>query len=81
RLTLRCHHGDRTGRGVQLVVGLPASAGDLLTQTPSNGGLGLSRLLKTGVILVIAAAVVAYLTVQERKHPTTAFDPSVSTTS
>jgi uncharacterized membrane-anchored protein len=53
---------------------LGASAGDLLTQTPSNGGLGLSRLATTGVILAVAAILVAYLTVQERKHPTMAID-------
>ncbi len=56
---------------------LGASAGDLLTQAPSDGGLGLSRLVTTGVILVIAAALVAYLTAQERKHPTMAIDAAV----
>jgi uncharacterized membrane-anchored protein len=53
---------------------LGASAGDLLTQTASNGGLGLSRLWTTGVILVVAAILVAYLTAQERKHPASAID-------
>jgi uncharacterized membrane-anchored protein len=56
---------------------LGASAGDLLTQLPSNGGLGLSRLATTGVILGIAAVLVAYLTVQERTHPTMAIDAAV----
>ena len=59
---------------------LGASAGDLLTQAPSNGGLGLSRLATTGVILGIAAVLVAYLTAQERKHPTMAIDPAVVVT-
>ncbi len=53
---------------------LGASAGDLLTQAPSNGGLGFSRLPTTGVILVIAGVLVAYLTAQERKHPAVAID-------
>ena len=48
---------------------LGASAGDLLTQPASEGGLGISRLPTTVVILVIAAALVAYLTARERKHP------------
>ena len=56
---------------------LGASAGDLLTQTPKAGGLGLSRLATTGVILVIAAVLVAYLTVLERKHLATAIDAAV----
>ena len=49
---------------------LGASAGDLLTQAPKDGGFGLGRLPTTGVILLIAAALVVYLTVEERKHPT-----------
>jgi uncharacterized membrane-anchored protein len=48
---------------------LGASAGDLLTQPSGEGGLGLSRVPTTAVILIIAAALVVYLTVQERKHP------------
>jgi uncharacterized membrane-anchored protein len=48
---------------------LGASAGDLLTQKPADGGLGLGRLPITGVILVVIIALVIYLTVQERKHP------------
>ena len=48
---------------------LGASAGDLLTQAPSDGGLGMGRLPITGVILVLVVILVSYLTVQERKHP------------
>ena len=51
---------------------LGASAGDLITQAPADGGFGIGRLSSTGVILVIIVALVAYLTVQERKHPTKA---------
>lgn len=50
---------------------LGASAGDLLTQPTTEGGLGLGRLPTTVVILVIAAILVYYLTRQEQKHPTT----------
>jgi len=49
---------------------LGASAGDLLTQPASEGGLGIARLPTTAVILAIAAILVAYLTIQERKDPT-----------
>jgi uncharacterized membrane-anchored protein len=49
---------------------LGASAGDLLTQATSDGGLGIPRLPTTAVILVIAAILVVYLTIQERRHPT-----------
>ncbi len=49
---------------------LGASAGDLLTQAPSDGGFGLGRLPITGVILVVIIALVIYLSAQERKHPT-----------
>ncbi len=48
---------------------LGASAGDLLTQAPSDGGLGMGRLPITAVILVVIIALVIYLSVQERKHP------------
>jgi uncharacterized membrane-anchored protein len=48
---------------------LGASAGDLLTQSHDDGGFGLGRLPTTAVILLIAAALVVYLTMQERKHP------------
>ena len=48
---------------------LGASAGDLLTQPGSEGGLGMSRLAISGVILVIVIALVVYLSAQERKHP------------
>lgn len=48
---------------------LGASAGDLLTQPAAEGGLGLARLPTTGVILVVAAILVGYLTRQERVHP------------
>ena len=51
---------------------LGASAGDLLTQSPADGGLGIPRLTTTAVILVVAAVLVAYLTAEERKHPTLA---------
>ena len=50
---------------------LGASAGDLLTQAPSDGGLGIGRLPITGVILVVIIALVVHLTVAERTHPTT----------
>ncbi len=53
---------------------IAASAADLLTQAPTDGGLGFSRLPTTGVILVIAALLVGYLTAQERKHPAVAID-------
>ena len=48
---------------------LGASTGDLLTQPASEGGLGIGRVVTSVVILVIAAALVAYLTAQERTHP------------
>ncbi|MEP6990317.1 MAG: hypothetical protein ABJA80_05240 [bacterium] len=48
---------------------LGASAGDLLTQAPSDGGLGMGRLPITAVILVVIIALVIYLSAQERKHP------------
>ncbi|CAN5826700.1 membrane protein [soil metagenome] len=48
---------------------LGASAGDLLTQAPSDGGLGMGRLPVTAVILVVIIALVIYPSVQERKHP------------
>jgi uncharacterized membrane-anchored protein len=48
---------------------LGASAGDLLTQAPSDGGLGLGRLPITAVILVVIIVLVVYLSAQERKHP------------
>ena len=48
---------------------LGASAGDLITQAPADGGMGIGRLPSTGVILVVIVVLVWYLTVQERKHP------------
>ena len=48
---------------------LGASAGDLLTQPASEGGLGLGRLAVSGVILVIVVVLVVYLSAEERKHP------------
>ncbi len=48
---------------------LGASAGDLLTQSHQNGGLGFARLPVTGVILILAAALVVHLTMRGRKHP------------
>lgn len=48
---------------------LGASAGDLLTAAPDEGGLGLDRLIVSGVILVIVVVLVVYLTREERKHP------------
>ena len=48
---------------------LGASAGDLLTQSHDDGGLGFARLPVTAVILVLAAALVVLLTMRERKHP------------
>jgi len=46
---------------------LGASAGDLITQAPSDGGFGWGRLPVTAVILVLIVALVVYLSVQERK--------------
>ena len=48
---------------------LGASAGDLLTQSHDDGGLGFARLPVTAVILVLAAALVVVLTMRERKNP------------
>lgn len=48
---------------------LGASAGDLLTQPASAGGLAIGRLVSSAVILVIVAALVVYLSAEERKHP------------
>ncbi|MEO6877363.1 MAG: hypothetical protein ABI205_02700 [Gemmatimonadaceae bacterium] len=48
---------------------LGASAGDLLTQPPADGGLGMGRLPVTGVILILVVILVGYLTAQERKRP------------
>ena len=48
---------------------LGASAGDLITQAPADGGFGIGRLSSTAVILIFIIALVGYLTVQERKHP------------
>ncbi|MDQ2665538.1 MAG: hypothetical protein M3Z05_05970 [Gemmatimonadota bacterium] len=48
---------------------LGASAGDLLTQTQADGGLGMGRLPVTGVILVVIIVLVFYLTRQEHEHP------------
>ena len=48
---------------------LGASAGDLLTQPATEGGLGLGRLAVSTVILVIVVALVVYLSAEERKHP------------
>lgn len=55
---------------------LGASTGDLLTQSPKDGGFGFGRVPTTLVILVIAAVLVAYLTAQERKHPALPVSPS-----
>ena len=54
---------------------LGASAGDLLTQPATAGGLGFGRLSVTGVILVFVVALVAYLSVQERRHPAPPVEP------
>lgn len=48
---------------------LGASAGDLITQPPSAGGFGIGRVVASTVFLLVIIALVAYLTVQERKHP------------
>ncbi len=48
---------------------LGASAGDLLTQAPSAGGVGMGRLPITAVILVVIIVLVVYLSAEERKHP------------
>ena len=55
---------------------LGASAGDLVTQPGSAGGLGIGRLVSTAVILVLIIALVAYLSAQERKHPPEPVTPS-----
>lgn len=57
---------------------LGASAGDLITQPASEGGMGFNRLPTTAVILVIVVALVAYLSARERKFPPA---PVESTTS
>jgi uncharacterized membrane-anchored protein len=46
---------------------LGASAGDLITQAPADGGLGWGRLPVTGVILVVIVALVIFLTRQENR--------------
>ena len=48
---------------------LGASAGDLITQAPADGGFGIGRLLSTGVILLVIVGLVWYLSAQERAHP------------
>ncbi len=48
---------------------LGASAGDLLTQPTTDGGLGLGRVMISVVILVVVVVLVVYLSAQERKHP------------
>lgn len=48
---------------------LGASAGDLITQAPGDGGLGWGRLPVTGVILVVIIGLVVYLSAQEAKAP------------
>ena len=55
---------------------LGASAGDLVTQPGSEGGLGIGRLVSTAVILVLIIALVAYLSAQERKHPPAPVTPA-----
>lgn len=54
---------------------LGASAGDLITQAPSEGGLGWGRLPVTGVILVAIIGLVFYLTAQERTGLSTSLPP------
>lgn len=48
---------------------LGASAGDLLTQPGSAGGLGIGRITSSVVILLLVTGLVMYLSAQERKHP------------
>jgi uncharacterized membrane-anchored protein len=48
---------------------LGASAGDLLTQPASEGGLGVGRVLVSAVILVVVVALVVYLTKQQHERP------------
>lgn len=45
---------------------LGASAGDLLTQAPADGGFGANRLVVSAVILVAVVALVTLLTARER---------------
>ena len=44
---------------------LGASAGDYLTQSPKDGGLGLSTMTISAIFLVIIVALVAYLTISK----------------
>lgn len=44
---------------------LGASAGDYLTQSPKDGGLGLSTMSVSAVFLIIIIALVAYLTISK----------------
>ncbi|MEO7216856.1 MAG: hypothetical protein ABI026_01560 [Gemmatimonadaceae bacterium] len=48
---------------------LGASAGDLLTQPGSAGGLGIGRIPSTVVILLLVTGLVMYLSAQESRHP------------
>jgi uncharacterized membrane-anchored protein len=51
---------------------LGASIGDLLTQPPTNGGLGLGTMSVSGVFLVIIISLVIYMTVSNVDDPTDA---------
>ena len=48
---------------------LGASAGDLLTQPASEGGLAVGRVATSVVILLLVVVLVAYLSMEERRHP------------
>lgn len=47
---------------------LGASMGDLLTQTPKDGGLGISTTIISGIFLVAILLLVIYLTRQQRQE-------------
>lgn len=55
---------------------LGASAGDLLTQPTTAGGLGFGRVMISTVILVTVVVLVTYLSAEERKHPPSPASPA-----
>lgn len=59
---------------------LGASVGDLLSQSPKHGGLGLGTTVTSGVFLIIIIATVVYLTVKVTKQRR-AIEPAAETAS